>query len=155
MEGGGAVYNALWAMTTPDAPPQPPVTSGVIPPSGGELSSTIDGITYVSLPDGASLPANQPEEIAASIQTVTLTPALREAIKAASPHCQLIAQRMVEKIRALYSIDDEMYFARIGVGAANGMYTPTQDEMQAMTVFGEFVESIRQWGREERARLGL
>lgn len=121
---------------------------------GTELA-TIDGITYVSLPDGASLPANQPEEIAASIQTVTLTPALREAIKAASPHCQLIAQRMVEKIRALYSIDDEMYFARIGVGAANGMYTPTQDEMQAMTVFGEFVESIRQWGREERARLGL
>ena len=121
---------------------------------GTELA-TIDGITYVSLPDGASLPANQPEEIAASIQTVTLTPALREAIKAASPHCQLIAQRMVEKIRALYSIDDEMYFARIGVGAANGKYTPTQDEMQAMTVFGEFVESIRQWGREERARLGL
>lgn len=121
---------------------------------GTELA-TIDGITYVSLPDGVSLPANQPEEIAASIQTVTLTPALREAIKAASPHCQLIAQRMVEKIRALYSIDDEMYFARIGVGAANGMYTPTQDEMQAMTVFGEFVESIRQWGREERARLGL
>ena len=121
---------------------------------GTELA-TIDGITYVSLPDGVTLPANQPEEIAASIQTVTLTPALREAIKAASPHCQLIAQRMVEKIRALYSIDDEMYFARIGVGAANGMYTPTQDEMQAMTVFGEFVESIRQWGRDERARLGL
>ena len=121
---------------------------------GTELA-TIDGITYVSLPDGVTLPANQPEEIAASIQTVTLTPALREAIKAASPHCQLIAQRMVEKIRALYGIDDEMYFARIGVGAANGMYTPTQDEMQAMTVFGEFVESIRQWGRDERARLGL
>lgn len=121
---------------------------------GTELA-TIDGITYVSLPDGVTLPANQPEEIAASIQTVTLTPALREAIKAASPHCQLIAQRMVEKIRALYSIDDEMYFARIGVSAANGMYTPTQDEMQAMTVFGEFVESIRQWGRDERARLGL
>lgn len=121
---------------------------------GTELA-TIDGITYVSLPDGVTLPANQPEEIAASIQTVTLTPALREAIKAASPHCQLIAQRMVEKIRALYSIDDEMYFARIGVGAANGMYTPTQDEMQAMAVFGEFVESIRQWGRDERARLGL
>ncbi len=121
---------------------------------GTELA-TIDGITYVSLPDGASLPANQPEDIADSIQTVTLTPALREAIKAASPHCQLIAQRMVEKIRALYSIDDEMYFARIGVGAANGMYTPTQDEMQAMTVFGEFVESIRQWGRDERAKFGL
>lgn len=121
---------------------------------GTELA-TIDGITYVSLPDGVTLPANQPEEIAASIQTVTLTPALREAIKLASPHCQLINDRMIEKIRAVYSINDEMYFARIGVGAATGLYAPTTDEMQAMTVFGEFVESVRQWGRDERAKLGL
>ena len=81
--------------------------------------------------------------------------ATREAIKAASTHCQLINNRMIEKIRAMYSIDDEMYFARIGVGAATGLYTPSQDEMQAMTVFGELVESVRQWGRDERAKLGL
>ena len=50
---------------------------------------------------------------------------------------------------------DSMFFARIGVGAATGMYQPTPDEMQEMTVFGEFVESVRQWGRAERAKLGL
>lgn len=123
-------------------------------PIGTELA-TIDGITYLSLPDGATLPADQPAEIAASIAAVTLDPVLREQIKAESPHCKLISQRMVEQIRNIYSIDDEMYFARIGVGAAIGLYTPGTDEMQAMTVFGEFVESIRQWGRDQRAKLGL
>lgn len=121
---------------------------------GTELA-TIDGTTYVVLPDGAVLPADQPTEIASSIATVTLDPVLREQIKAASPHCKLIAQRMIEQIRAAYSIDDEMYFARIGVGAATGMYQPSSDELQAMTVFGEFVESVRQWGRQQRAELGL
>lgn len=123
-------------------------------PIGTELA-TIDGITYASLPDGVTLPADQPEEIAASIATVTLDPVLREQIKAESPHCKLISQRMIEKIRDIYTIDDEMYFARIGVGAANGLYSPTADELQQMTVFGEFVEGVRQWGRDERARLGL
>lgn len=121
---------------------------------GTELA-TIDGTTYVALPDGATLPADQPTEIAGTIATVTLDPVLREQIKAASPHCKLIAQRMVEQIRAAYSIDDEMYFARIGVGAATGMYQSSSDELQAMTVFGEFVESVRQWGRQQRAELGL
>lgn len=114
----------------------------------------MDGITYVSVPDGATLP-EQPAEIAASIETVTLTDTLRESIKSESPQCKLISRVMIEKIRAIYSIDDEMYFARIGVGAAIGLYTPSQDEMQAMTVFGEFVESVREWGRDERAKIGL
>lgn len=121
---------------------------------GTELA-TINGVTYVSLPDDAALPAAQPAEIAASVSTAALDQATREAIKLASPHCQLINDRMIEKIRAMYSTDDEMYFSRIGVGAATGLYTPTTDEMQAMTVFGEFVESVRQWGRDERAKLGL
>lgn len=111
-------------------------------------------MTYVAVPDGVTLP-DQPTEIAASVTTVTLDPVLRERIKAESPHCQLISQRMVDRIRATYSIDDEMYYARIGVGAANGLYVPTSDELQELTVFGEFVEAVRQWGRDERAKLGL
>ncbi len=122
---------------------------------GTELA-TIDEITYVSLPDDALLPANQPAEIADSIvNPCVLDDSVRETIKATSPHCKLIAQRMIDKIRALYSIDDEMYFARIGVGAATGMYAPSEDEMHEMSVFGQFVESVRQWGRDERARIGL
>ncbi len=115
---------------------------------------TIDGLTYVSVPDGVTLPEQLPQ-VAATLQTVTLTPKLREQLKAISPHCALIAERMVQKIRARYSIDDEMFFARIGVGAAMGMYTPTPDELAEMQAFGEFAEAVRQWGRAERAKLGL
>ncbi len=102
----------------------------------------------------------QPEEIAASVQTVTLDDTLKEQIKAASPHSQLIGQRMINTIRAAYSIDDEMYFARIGVGATtiiNGaaLYVPSASELEEMMTFGAFVEGVRDWGRNERALLGL
>jgi hypothetical protein len=68
---------------------------------------TIDGITYLSVPDGVTLP-DQPPEI--ELTPVTLSPELREQIKAASPHAQLISERMIQKIRAQYSVDDEMFF---------------------------------------------
>lgn len=113
---------------------------------------TIGGITYLSVPDGVTLP-DQPQEI--ELTPITLSPELREQIKAASPHAQLIAERMLQKIREQYSVDDEMFFSRIGVGAATGMYTPTAGEMADMQAFGQFVEGVRQWGRAEREKLGL
>lgn len=117
-----------------------------------ELCTLPDGTTYVALPDGVDLPEQPPELTAAA---VVLTDALKDQIRAASPHVALIAERMVHKIRAAYSIDDEMYFARIGVGAATGMYTPTPSELYEMQAFGAFVEGVRTWGRTERAKLGL
>jgi hypothetical protein len=121
-------------------------------PQVTELATLEDGYTYVAVPDGVTLP-EQPTQI--TVEPVTLTPLLREQIKAASPHCELIAKQMQDRIRSNYSLEDEMYFARIGVGAANGLYQPDSSEFQAMTVFGEFVEAVRQWGRAERAKLGL
>ena len=115
---------------------------------------TLDGLTYVAVPDGVTLPEQLPP-VAATLQQVTLTPEIRERLKAVSPHCALISERMVQKIRARYSIDDEMFFSRIGVGAAMGMYTPTPDELAEMQAFGVFVDGVRQWGRAERAKLGL
>lgn len=114
----------------------------------------LDGVTYVAVPDSITLP-EQPVQIAQSIRAVTLTDDLRNRIKMESPHTRLISKRMVDTIRAAYSIDDEMYFARIGVGVATGMYTPEPGEMDEMTQFGNFVEGVRQWGRNERAKLGL
>ena len=108
----------------------------------------------MSVPAGVTLPEQLPQ-VAATLQPVELTTELRERLKAISPHCALIAERMVQKIRARYSIDDEMFFARIGVGAATGMYQSAASELAEMQVFGEFVEGVRQWGRAERARLGL
>lgn len=111
-------------------------------------------MTYVSVPDGVTLPV-QPPQIADSVQQVTLSNALRDRIKGASPHCALISSRIVEAIRAVYSIDDEMYYARIGVGVATGLYVPEPGEMEEMAQFGAYVEGVRQWGRNERAKLGL
>ena len=125
--------------------------------AGHELATLADGRTVVVLFDAYSLPTEQPSPIAASVELLptALPDLLREQIKASSPHVALISQRMIDQIRANYTQDDENYFSRIGVGAAMGMYAPSSDEIQAMTVFGEFVEAVRQWGRDERAKRGL
>jgi len=113
---------------------------------------TLEGVTYVAVPAAALLP-DQPPEL--TIEPVTLTPELRDAIKAESPHCRLIAERMEARIRSKYSLSDEAYFARIGVGAALGVYQFEPGEQDEMLAFGAWVESARQWGHDERAKLGL
>lgn len=108
---------------------------------GTELA-TIDGTTYINLPDGAALPADQPAEIAASITTVTLTAALREQIKAASPHVRLINATVVEKIAEIYSTGDEIKLLR----------TAPSPEFKA---YNAHAEACRAWGREQKAAIGL
>ena len=113
---------------------------------------TLGGVTYVSVPDSVTLP-DQPAEL--TITEATITPELRDAIKAESPHCRLITERMEMRISSKYSLSDEQYFARIGVGAALGAYTFAPGEQDELLAFGAYVEAARQWGRDERAKLGL
>lgn len=118
---------------------------------GTELA-TVDGVTYISLPDGKTLP-EQHEELV--IEPIELTEELREAIKRSSSFCRMVSEQCIAKIREHYSIDDEAYFSRIGVGAALGVYTFQSGEREQLLAFGEFVESVRQWGREQRKLVGL
>lgn len=97
--------------------------------------------------DEATLPPDQPAEIAASIELVTLTPALRDAIVDASPQVRLIRARVQEMIRARYSAEDEIKLLRLNVGAA----TPSAD----FVTYNEFVENCRQWSQAAKAELGL
>ena len=113
---------------------------------------TMEGVTYVSVPDSVTLP-DQPTEL--TITEATITPELRDQIKAASPHVALIAKRMEQRIRERYSLSDEQFFSRIGVGVALGAYTFGVGEQDALLAFGAWVETVRQWGRDERAKLGL
>ena len=113
---------------------------------------TLEGVTYVSVPDSVTLP-DQPAEL--TITEATITPELRDAIKAESPHCRLITERMEQRIRERYSLSDEQFFSRIGVGAALGAYTFAPGEQDELLAFGAYVEAARQWGRDERAKLGL
>jgi len=112
----------------------------------------LDGWYYVFVPDGVTLPEQHAD---IQWQAVTMTDALKEQIKSASRACQLIAEAMQQRIRSVYSVEDEQYFARIGVGAALGVYTFQPGEKDALLAFGAHVEGVRQWGRLERAKIGL
>ena len=105
---------------------------------GAELA-TVDGTTYVFVPDATVLP-DQPIEI--EVAPVTLTDALRDQIKAASPHVRLINQQVEDKIRERYSPSDEIKLLRIA----------PSDETSA---WNTYVEDCRAWGREKKALLGL
>ena len=100
---------------------------------------TIDGVTYVSVPDSITLP-EQPEQI--TVEEVVLTEELKAAIKSASPHVQLINDRVVSKIREVYSLNDEIKMIRLSPSAESAAYN-------------EYVEACREWGRVAKANLGL
>lgn len=105
---------------------------------GTELA-TVDGVTYVSLPDGAKLP-EQPEEIA--VEQVVFSEALKLSISEASPFVRMIRQMVSEKIAERYSTGDEIKLIRTAPSA----------EFEA---YNAYAEECRAWGREQRAALGL
>ena len=111
-------------------------------PAGLELCTLADGRTVVVLFDGHTLPAEQHEAIAATIEVLTPTDALRDEIKAASPHVRLINQRVREAIATRYSLSDEIKLLRTAPSA----------EMDA---YNAWAEECRAWGRAEKAKLGL
>lgn len=99
----------------------------------------VDGWHYVSVPDTAQLPAQSTE---IEWQAVTLDAALKASIQASSRAVQLINQGVVDQIRALYSVDDELKLLRTAPSA----------EFEA---YNAYAEDCRAWGREQKAALGL
>ena len=100
---------------------------------------TIVGVTYASVPDSITLP-EQPEQI--TVEEVELTDELKTAIKVASPHVQLVNERIVARIRERYSLNDEIKMIRL---------SPSEES----TAYNEYVEACREWGRVAKANLGL
>lgn len=121
-------------------------------PEGSMELCTLDGLTYVSMPGGTDLPG-QHDRI--TLVPVAVDPTLRETIKAESRACHLINEEVQTKIRAQYSLEDEQYFSRIGVGVALGVYQFQTGEQESLLEYNDFVEGVRQWGREQRTALGL
>jgi hypothetical protein len=113
---------------------------------------TIDGVTYLSVPTGYTL-EDQPAGI--DFTPAVLTESLKESIKANAHAVQLIAQDVQRKIREKYTLEDENYFARIGVGAALNAYTFLPGEKEALLAFNDYVEQCRRYGKEKRSELGL
>lgn len=112
--------------------------------AGQELATLPDGRTVVALFAGHALPAQQPQAIAASVETLPtpLPDDLRDAIKAASPQVRLINTRVQEAIAQRYSTADEIKLLRTAPSA----------EMDA---YNAYAEECRAWGRAEKAKLGL
>ncbi len=106
---------------------------------------TIGDVTFVHIPDGLVLP-EQPFNLEVTMEEVTLTDELRAEIKALSPHVALINTRVVEKIRAKYSQDDEMKMHREYVEAG---------ETEQTAAYIKHVADCRAWGRIEKAKIGL
>jgi len=102
---------------------------------------TIDGDTYISVPDDLILP-EQPKHII--LKPITLDKALREKIEKRSPHIQLIRERIKEKIRKKYSIEDELKIIRKKI---NGK------ELAKYTEYNEYVEECIAKGDLEKDKL--
>lgn len=112
-------------------------------PEGSTELCTIDGTTYVSLPDDHEINArSQPQCVQDSLQRPVITPELRLAICEHSTHVWLINERVHEKIAQLYPLHEEIKLLR----------TSPSPEFEA---YNEHVEACRQWGREQKALLGL
>lgn len=105
---------------------------------GVELA-TVDGATYVSLPDSAQLP-EQPIEI--KVESVKLTPELKTVIEDASPFVRMIRRMVSDMIADRYSVGDEIKLIRTAPSA----------EFEA---YNAYAEECRAWGREQRAAVGL
>lgn len=112
----------------------------------------LDGWRYVAVPAGVTplIPA-----ALATWETVDLTPTVREAIKAASPHCHLAKERFVMAIRAHHSLDDELYYARIATGNLLGTYGLQPGEADLLAAYQSDVENARLVLQEQYAQLGL
>ena len=115
---------------------------------------TIDGVTYVAVPDGVTLP-DQPSQIADSIKNVELTAELISTIKTHSSHCKFISVQVQHKIRQKYTMDDEMYFSRIASATALGVYELKPGENEELMQYNGYIESVRLWAKQERIKLGL
>lgn len=101
--------------------------------------ATVDGVSYVHVPDGAEMP-DQPSEI--NWQQAEPDEALMQQIRAASPNNRLINAMVVAKIRAKYTIDEEIKLLR----------TQPSSEFDA---WNDYVEDCRAWGKAEKVKIGL
>jgi hypothetical protein len=111
---------------------------------------TVAGVTY------HFVEGELPEQTGITdLAEATVGQPLKATIRAHSSAIQRIDAQVVDLIRSRYSIDEELYLARIAIGSQAGLYTLEPGEGEAIQAFGDWAEECRQWGRAERAKFGL
>ena len=113
-------------------------TSGI---EGAVELCEIDGITYVSIPDAASVAK---QDAAIDAKSATLDAKKIEEIRAASYVVKFIKQQVRDKIREKYELDDELKLLRLR--------DINKDEWDK---YNAHAESCRAWGEAEIAKLGI
>jgi hypothetical protein len=101
----------------------------------------INGNTYISVPNNFVLP-EQPKEI--TLKLVALTIKLKKQIKEKSPYIQLIEERVRERIRKKYKLEDELKIIRNKI---NGK------ELLEYTEYNKYVEECIIGGNLEKDKL--
>jgi len=109
--------------------------------------ATIGDKIYVTIattdgPKLAEKTAKGTVEISGAKYTASEMRDIKKQVKAATPAVATINTQVVVKIREKYSVDDEIKMLRLA---------PSQET----TEWNDYVEDCRQWGREEKAKLGL
>jgi len=102
---------------------------------------TINGDTYISVPDDLVLPG-QPKQI--SLTPVITTDELKGQIEKVSPHIQLIKKRVREKITEKYSIEDELKVIRNKIN---------DTDLEKYTEYNAYVEGCIAEGTVKKAEL--
>lgn len=119
--------------------PGPEGTKRTLP---GKLGITalaeIDGWRYIHIPDDAELP-----DLDFEIEPVDLSAETREAIRRASGYIAMVNATVLDRIRAEYSAEDELGLLRLD--------RQTEDFRR----YNDHVEACREWGRAEKAKVGL
>ena len=105
--------------------------------AGQVFIATLGDELFVWVPEGVE-PPDLP-----GIAPVEPDEKLAGELRDASPLCRRIARDVVAKIRARFSVDDELGLLRVG------------RESVEFLQYNDHVEACREWGRAERAKIGL
>lgn len=121
---------------------------------GTELC-TLGDTTYFVIP-GTVLPTGQAVEIQSSIKATALTDQLNDQIRAASPHCKLIARRMREKLaEAGYSEADTEFYLHLSAAGTAGVVTLTTRLQARLVAYLNAFKAAHLWAEARYADLGL
>ena len=104
-----------------------------------------DNYQYVTFEEKAP---EQPKGII--LEEVVLTEELKEKLRKNSPHWQRYKERVIEKIREKYSLDDELNIIH-----TRNLGTKTTDDKAKISEYDNFVKSIKDYYANYKASLGI
>ena len=101
----------------------------------------IDGYIYLTVPDNFTQD---------KMEDVVLDDKLKEQLRSISPHWQRYKERVIEKIREKYSLDDELNIIH-----TRNLGTKTTDDKAKISEYDNYVQSVKDYYAKYKANLGI